>query len=154
VKGASAGKTRVYMGPKTHGNQIGFGNRTRGFFKPDDVILQDIPNTHFDLVKRVGRINHEVAVQGVTVGGYSKGGVESKFIGREVVVIDSLSFLIGKHYGGLIKLIFCENDGNNTRSVAAVFVDVEFDDGMVCEDTVVKGEGRIVFEGSGSGGRE
>jgi hypothetical protein len=95
-----------------------------------------------------------VAVQGVTVGSYSEGGVESKFIGGEVVIVNALSVLVGKHYGGLIKLNVCENDRNNTRSVAVVFVDVKFDDDMVCEDTVVKRGGRIVFEGSGSGGQE
>jgi hypothetical protein len=114
--------------------------------------LQKIPNANFDLVKRAGRINYEVTRQGVSVGGDSEGGVESKFISWEVVVINAAVVCIRKYHVGLIKLDFCENDGKNTRSVADVLVDVEFDDGMVCVDTVGNGGGRIVFVGSGSGG--
>jgi hypothetical protein len=65
-----------------------------------------------------------------------------------------MGVFIRKDHGGLIELNLCENGGNNTGSVVAVFRDVQFDDGMVGEDTIVNGGGRIVFEGGGSGGRK
>jgi hypothetical protein len=48
--------------------------------------IPEIPNANFDLVKRAGRINYQVARQGNPVGGDSEGSVESKFISWEVVV--------------------------------------------------------------------
>jgi hypothetical protein len=53
------------------------------------VFLEDVPNADFDLVECARRLDDEVTVESVPLGGDVEGVVEVGFILRKIVVVNA-----------------------------------------------------------------
>jgi hypothetical protein len=115
------------------------------------VFLEGVPNADFDLMEHARRLNDEMAVKSISLGGDVEGVVEVGFVLWEVVAVDVDIVAVGKGDVGFVELHFGKEERNQVGGVPSASRNIEAENGGIGVNAI--GKGRVnCLESSSSGG--
>jgi hypothetical protein len=118
------------------------------------VFLEEVPNADFDLMERSRRLDDEMAVNGISLGGYVAGVVEGCFVLGEVIVVDADIVAVGKGDVRFVELHFGEEERNQVGGVPSVSRNIEAENGGIGVNAIGKGRVNCLEGSSGDGGKK
>jgi hypothetical protein len=102
-------------------------------------LLEEIPNSDLEFVKRKVGLNDEVAMERFAASGGREGSVKRILVVGEIVVIDAMFTTVGEYNGGLVELHFGHNGRDNRWGDTGVVGNVQADDGVIGVYAISKG---------------